>query len=1327
MDYKTWYDRFEFAIANRDSQFLKENIKKLFDHARDPALKSIYPIFLLCRAELSDGSTCNIVHMIKLARLRFRDDLYAQYLLKYVSTYSVDKENVQKALLKMLKNPEVANAVLQLFYIYIFLPQLTIDLGKLDNPPLEDVEAIEIRPPRALIRACEALETEDYASSVELLTEFAEAGKNGGDAAEQHKMDLSVKFLTAWAQTHVGSQADLARALDTFKGLIGTKILRTEADVDSAGLAERVPMALLGLALLLQKTFRFKLGAKVVDRGLEIVERRGSKLPPYYWPDTDRRLKFSEPEFLKDRFLKLRKILKAPPKPDAVCRFDGCSGVDQSPIPIREIYVEDADFNGYTLIRCSNACQIAYHPNCWKTFKESVGSSAKMRDKDMMGKDCPTADCYLDLVSKRPGKIVKLVPYDKDNKSITVLEWKDPEPSVQAVPSAPPAPPKKKIKREPAPRAPQPNKTVEEKKVAVKSTKVNRGNAAPPFLKTPSVEQDETRLAASFVKERIPKARALYNRPTLLEKACIQPEGRNPHEMQLWFLFALDLLRNSSCGSISKDELLEAFQKETDVLEDLKLNMLPGEHKGLISKCEFVHHLLRSGEFGCIDDRICLAEKIGKTSEWVANDLQQLYKTMYKVQFLSFPPARKSEAKPQPQPPPPTIVCKTGSVKIQDAADYINTEFRKVSVAPVYNPIGTVGQPVSKKEPLQILKVEEKVEVKEKPRVAAVKLEPKDLNSVPASQPVSDRLEQALEQSKLEMGNLKKRVSGLEIALSKESVDLQSQKRTSDKLQMELNRLGVEHKKLKQESNDREKMLKEHLEKTRQEKEALAKQVKELARQNSALEKELNEKKKSLESSESAKGKKKKQDDICNLAIQRVIQLIEAHWQSVRKSYSATKAENEELVMSLLDMLSETSNPSYEDAMKNLQDWESVLDGVETSERTLRTRLGGVRDKSKGLEAIWASLSQIQVPRVADMPKCIITQACKDILKLQHHQPPPPAARALPPAPQPQPKPPPPAPQPAVEESRSSASNYGYAFRMDAQYNMPMPMSTSHERLYFDDRFNARPLLPSAFGNKVLNGERAMRSSSPPLRITRDCPSPTSSVSSTSSANCSEHSATSSAAAAATSAFLAALPSTSGMAAHFAPARAIVGKPFVSGNVGNAAPSRDLIPNSLRQHLQRVNVRPAPSLADALKKPEPPSIQVTPATRVPLSDLKIALSFTEQQQKLIALRKLIPYTHESDFKQALHWLCRRRGDVRFLTDKELSIEVCDVLTELLLNASEEELSSNRQDPYLMLDLPSDEPCSICLSPFRENDAPIHVLSCQHFFHNKVFRFFFRLS
>ncbi|CAB3388027.1 Hypothetical predicted protein, partial [Cloeon dipterum] len=52
---------------------------------------------------------------------------------------------------------------------------------------------------------------------------------------------------------------------------------------------------------------------------------------------------------------------------------------------------------------------------------------------------------------------------------------------------------------------------------------------------------------------------------------------------------------------------------------------------------------------------------------------------MYKVQFLSVPLARVIEAKPQP--PSLTIVCKTGSVNIQDAANYINAAFRKV-----YNP-----------------------------------------------------------------------------------------------------------------------------------------------------------------------------------------------------------------------------------------------------------------------------------------------------------------------------------------------------------------------------------------------------------------------------------------------------------------------------------------------------------------------------------------------------------------------------------------------------------------------------------------------------------------
>ncbi|XP_065346713.1 uncharacterized protein LOC135943974 [Cloeon dipterum] len=58
---------------------------------------------------------------------------------------------------------------------------------------------------------------------------------------------------------------------------------------------------------------------------------------------------------------------------------------------------------------------------------------------------------------------------------------------------------------------------------------------------------------------------------------------------------------------------------------------------------------------------------------------------------------------------------------------------------------------------------------------------------------------------------------------------------------------------------------------------------------------------------------------------------------------------------------------------------------------------------------------------------------------------------------------------------------------------------------------------------KVLDYERTMPSLSPPLR---NKPSPTSSVSSTSPANCSEPSSASSALAAATSAFLASLTST---------------------------------------------------------------------------------------------------------------------------------------------------------------------------------------------------------
>ncbi|CAB3388925.1 Hypothetical predicted protein [Cloeon dipterum] len=97
--------------------------------------------------------------------------------------------------------------------------------------------------------------------------------------------------------------------------------------------------------------------------------------------------------------------------------------------------------------------------------------------------------------------------------------------------------------------------------------------------------------------------------------------------------------------------------------------------------------------------------------------------------------------------------------------------------------------------------------------------------------------------------------------------------------------------------------------------------------------------------------------------------------------------------------------------------------------------------------------------------------------------------------------------------------------------------------------------------------------------------------------------------------------------------------------------------------------RPVPSLADALKKPEPPNIQVTPATRAPPSDLKIALSFTGKQQKLIALSKLISFTDESS-KRARECGCSARSpatrrpeltikekdDLRIVEISEVSVE-----------------------------------------------------------------------
>lgn len=48
------------------------------------------------------------------------------------------------------------------------------------------------------------------------------------------------------------------------------------------------------------------------------------------------------------------------------------------------------DYKGHVRMQCSDGCNIAYHPACWRRFKSDSVLGA---DKDFLGTMCKTPDC----------------------------------------------------------------------------------------------------------------------------------------------------------------------------------------------------------------------------------------------------------------------------------------------------------------------------------------------------------------------------------------------------------------------------------------------------------------------------------------------------------------------------------------------------------------------------------------------------------------------------------------------------------------------------------------------------------------------------------------------------------------------------------------------------------------------------------------------------------------------------------------------------------------------------------------------------------------------
>jgi hypothetical protein len=138
----------------------------------------------------------------------------------------------------------------------------------------------------------------------------------------------------------------------------------------------------------------------------------------------------SSVEHLKDQLEDFLYQCRAPPVPDAVCRFSACTGHFK-----RQIYLTDLDFKGFVSVYCQAKCVIEYHVDCWRKLKTS--ELEKRTDKEMLNATCFTPDCKATVCRIRfygpDGGLIKEFPTDLTDADVKPKKPKAKQPKGSVV------------------------------------------------------------------------------------------------------------------------------------------------------------------------------------------------------------------------------------------------------------------------------------------------------------------------------------------------------------------------------------------------------------------------------------------------------------------------------------------------------------------------------------------------------------------------------------------------------------------------------------------------------------------------------------------------------------------------------------------------------------------------------------------------------------------------------------------------------------------------------------------------------------------------------
>ena len=220
-----------------------------------------------------------------------------------------------------------------------------------------------------------------------------------------------IKFLYARACTLQDNYKDI---------VLADKVLREITELHSK---VRFPAVNLGFALMFMKLHRFEEALKYADRGTEWFKTGLSCVTQNFPGHPSEPMKETCPHYLPSKLESLRRELRCPPRPDAICRYEKCLSLSKHIIPSEKIYITDPDWRPYYQVLCRSNCALEYHDCCWAEKKIELKDEFKFKDiiktpteKDFFGLPCLTPDCE--------GIIVKFLIYDTQHGDPKVIEDK---------------------------------------------------------------------------------------------------------------------------------------------------------------------------------------------------------------------------------------------------------------------------------------------------------------------------------------------------------------------------------------------------------------------------------------------------------------------------------------------------------------------------------------------------------------------------------------------------------------------------------------------------------------------------------------------------------------------------------------------------------------------------------------------------------------------------------------------------------------------------------------------------------------------------------------